>query len=113
LTDALGAIAEASATLAVVLATFLLAAGAAVDFPDAKSFFATGVACDFETDFSFAFVEGTGLGTDLVFTNFAFFCVDLPSFVFEFVAKAILLEVEPHRYKGAEKPVREVWYVQC
>lgn len=103
LADAFRALAEVSTTLEVALTTFLLTTGAAVDFLDAKSFFTTGIACDLETDFSFAFVAGTGLGTDLVFTNFAFFFVDLPSFVFEFVAKAILLKVEPHRCKGAEK----------
>jgi hypothetical protein len=113
LADAFGAPAEVSTTLAGILTTFLLTEDVAVDFPGAKSFFATGVACDLETGFSFALVADTGLGTNLAFTNFAFFCVDLPSFDFEFVAKAILLEVEPRRCKRVEKPVREAQYVQC
>ncbi len=94
---------DVSTTLEGALTTFLLTSGAAAVFPGPRGFFATGVEDDFATGLSFPFVAGTGFGTDLVFTNFAFFCVDLPSFVFEFVAKANLLEVEPHRCKGAEK----------
>jgi len=49
---------------------------------------------------------GSALGAGFVLAIFAFFCVNLPSFVFEFVAKANLLEVEPRLYKGRKKPVR-------
>jgi len=100
-----------STILEGVLTAFLLTIGAPDDLTGAASFFPTGVAFTVAADFSLALDAGDVLGAGgalragLTFAIFAFFCVNLPSFVFEFVAKVHLLEVEPRLYKGRKKPV--------
>jgi len=99
-------IAVDSTILEGILTAFLMTIGAPDDLAGAASFFPTGVAFTVAADFSLALDAGGVLGAGLTFAIFAFFCVNLTSFVFEFVAKANLLEVEPRLYKGRKKPVR-------
>jgi hypothetical protein len=75
-----------------------------MDLGGVAGFFGAGEIFDFSEGFSFTFDDNAAFVAGLAFAVCEFFCVNLPSFVLEFIAKAILLKVEPRVSRGRKSP---------